>query len=136
MDPTYAYLACLIVLAVLAASVVLFLRRPVEALLTELCGSELRGLFWARTYYAALFLGTLFAALLAPPESSAGSIGLLEAIGTLRYGFLGLLASLGVLSLVVMKFILRALDTRPVPSLPQLKSPLEPLRPPPGAGTS
>ena len=123
MEPAYAYLTCLIVLAVLATSVVLFLRRPIEAILAELCGSELRARFWARTYYAALFLGTLFSALLDPPDPTAGALGLFDAIGTVRSGFLGLLASLGVLALVVLKFILRGVDQERVPSLPGWKPP-------------
>lgn len=107
MNPTYAYLACLILLAALAASVVFFLRSPLEALLRELCGGDERARFWARTYYAALFFGTLFTALLDPPDPSAGPVGLLDAVATVRAGFLGLLSSLGVLAFVVLKFIVR-----------------------------
>ncbi len=117
MNPTYTFLFCLAALAGLAAGVVFFLRRPLEALLRELCGGDERARFWARTYYAALFLGTLFSALVDPPDPSAGPIGLLDAVATIRAGFLGLLGALGVLAVVVMKFIVRGDRERRIPSL-------------------
>ncbi len=113
MEPTTAFLSCLAALAALAAGVVLFLRRPLERLLTELCGGAERARFWARTYYASLVLGTLFAALLAPPDA-IGRTDLIGCVPTLRAGFFGLLGALGVLALVALRFLLRA-DERNTP---------------------
>lgn len=107
MHPAQAYLLGLAVLLVAASALILLVRRPLHAILVELCGAEHRATFWERLYAAAVVLSVLFFSFWVPPVPADGSAttSFEDYFGLLRAGSFALLASLGVLAVLMLLFI-------------------------------
>ena len=96
--------------ATLAVSIaiVLYLRRPLGHLLTELCGNQHRAEFW--TSFSAVTVGlvpVIFALGYRPAMNSCTS-PLLEVAEQLEWGLIGMVISVLVLGWVVSRFIPRS----------------------------
>ena len=73
MNPFQAYVFDIAVLLLAAIALILLVRKPLHAILLELCGAEHRASFWERLYDAAVILGVLFFSFWAPPLPEPGS---------------------------------------------------------------
>jgi hypothetical protein len=93
--------------ATLAASVaiVLYLRQPLEHLLTELCGNEHRAEFWTAFSAVTVGLVPVIFALGYRPVMDSGTSALLEVAEQLKWGLVGIVMSVLVLGWVVSRFI-------------------------------
>ena len=109
MDPAPATLICLTLLLGIAIAVILVIRRPLGAVLTELCGTEARGLFWLRFFDATSLVTVFFFSLWLPPTPARGAeqVGFLDFLGMLRAGSAGLLLALGALAFGLFLYIAR-----------------------------
>ena len=85
---------------------VLFLRRPLDVLLRELCGNEARARFWSVFWSIAIVLTTLFGMLLSFPLADeqrwAEQPGTALVLTGFRTSLLFLLLVLGTLALVLL----------------------------------
>ena len=107
MNPFQAYLFGIAILLLAATALILLVRKPLHAILVELCGAEHRASFWERLYDAGVILGVLFFSFWAPPLAEPGSatVAFEDYFGLLRAGSFALLASLGVLAFLMLVFI-------------------------------
>lgn len=97
----------LLLVALLLTLVCTALARPLQAVLTELCGAESRGRFWVVLAETALAGSVLLTSALSfTPPAGAGVVGRLA--GPLRGASVGALLGLGVIVLVVLAFDRRA----------------------------
>lgn len=116
MEPVTAFALSLALVGLLALVVVLALRRPLTALLVELCGNDPRAHFWTVFAGLGIVLAAFECALLTMPGSSSGvwgdQVGLRVLLSGLRAGVFGLLAGYVVLGLVLSVAILRYEHTR------------------------
>lgn len=107
MQSAQAYLVGLAILLAAAAAFIALVRKPLHAILIELCGADHRASFWERLYDAAVVLAVLTLSLWAPPQPSGPdeTITFLDYFGLMRAGSLALLGSLGVLAVLMIFFI-------------------------------
>jgi hypothetical protein len=91
-------------------AIVLYLRRPLENLLTELCGNQHRAEFW--TAFSAITVGMVpvIFALGYQPTNDANTSALLEVAQQLKWGLIGIVMSVLVLGWVVSRFIPRTVS--------------------------
>jgi hypothetical protein len=90
----------------IAAMVVAYLRRPLERLLAELCGNRERAAFW--TAFSAISVGLvplIFALSCEPADTKVPT--LLQIADQLKWGLVGMVASVLVLGWTVGRFIPR-----------------------------
>ena len=102
MNPITAFFIGLGLLFVLAVATLVCVQRPLNEVLTEICGAPHRARFWARFFGAMLLLSVLFFCLWSPPDASVEEITLHEIIGMMRAGLFGLLTAMGLLALIVL----------------------------------
>ncbi len=104
MQPVPAFLLGIVLLVVLAACVLVFVRRPMRRILVELCGAEHRADFWQHLFEVGLTLTVLFLAMFFPP-GRGDEVGFFDFLGMFRAGLFGLLAALAVLAIAMMTSI-------------------------------
>jgi hypothetical protein len=92
-----------------ALLVVKYLRRPLEAVLADLCGTADRARFWTAFSCVALLVMPLIFALDARPEGEAGAAGtaVFAIVGQVKWALIGLAVALMGLGIVVGSFIPR-----------------------------
>jgi hypothetical protein len=92
-----------------ALVLVLFLRRPLHGLLLELCGNEARARFWSVYWAAICVLAALFGLLVAAPLGEVGRWAASPAaplvLTGLRASLCSVLVVLGLLALVLLRWI-------------------------------
>lgn len=111
MNPLTAYLTGIALVVCLALATMVFLRRPLRALLVELCGNERRAGFWLSFFGLAVVLTTAFGVLTAMPVPSAtlwrDAQGARVALEAVRSGLFGLIAVLAVLGCALLTGVRR-----------------------------
>lgn len=90
-----------------SAAVVIYLRKPLEKLLAELCGNESRAEFWTAFSVVTVGVVPLIFALACRPSLGPSTSALLEIADQLEWGLIGLVFSVLMLGWVVGRFILR-----------------------------
>jgi len=104
-----------------SAGVVAYLRRHLETILTDLCGTVERARFWAAFSNVTLILVPLIFAMDYRPEARHGA-GVVFEMGTqLKYVLIGLVLTVLVLGIVIGSFIPRS---RPAGATFQGKAPV------------
>src|SRR5947209_4829561 len=104
-----------------SAGVVAYLRRHLETILTDLCGTVERARFWAAFSNVTLILVPLIFAMDYRPEARHGA-GVVFEMGTqLKYVLIGLVLTVLVLGIVISSFIPRS---RPAGATFQGKAPV------------
>jgi uncharacterized membrane protein YciS (DUF1049 family) len=83
----------------------LYLRVPLQALLTDLCGTTDRAHFWAAFTNVTLFLVPFVVALSQRPESNAGQSAAFAICSQIEYALAGFVVSVVVLGFVLSKHI-------------------------------
>ncbi len=107
MTATAIFLADLGITAGISLAVVAYLRRHLNDLLAELCGTAERAKFWSAFSNVALILVPLIFALQYQPELSQNTTAVLEMGSQLKWALVGLVVTLVTLGTVVGRFIPR-----------------------------
>lgn len=103
MSPFLVYLTVLGALLAIALGVLVFVHRPLLAILEEVCGGGHRARFWVNLFHASTVLAVLFwGTVAAPSTQKATDYGALEYTAVVRSGIFGLLLTLGLLALVML----------------------------------
>ncbi|MGQ0553013.1 MAG: hypothetical protein ACT4PU_07320 [Planctomycetota bacterium] len=120
MTPVYTYLTGLAVTVFVSLTAALVLRRPLQRLLVELCGTESRAAFWTAFSNLTLVLAPLLGAMHRRPGKGADLAPALEVAAQLEWALAGLLFSVLAIGVVLGRFI--AAQDR---SASQVRSPRE-----------
>jgi uncharacterized membrane protein YhaH (DUF805 family) len=96
--------------------VVAYLRRPLKAILADLCGTSERAKFWSAISNVTLMLVPLIFAMQYRPELGQDTTVVLEMGTQLKWALVGLVVSVVTLGIVIRSFIPRG---RPATSTPQ-----------------
>jgi len=104
-----------------SAAVVAYLRRHLESILTDLCGTVERARFWAAFSNVTLILVPLIVAMDYRPEARHGAGVVLEMGAQLKYVLIGLVVTVVLLGIVISSFIPRS---RPAGATFQGKAPV------------
>ncbi len=92
--------------------VVAYLRRPLKAILADLCGTAERAKFWSAFSNVTLVLVPLIFVMQYRPELEQGTTAVLEMGTQLSWALVGLAVSVVTLGIVISSFIPRS---RPAP---------------------
>ena len=87
--------------------VIWYLRKPLEAILMELCGKTDRARFWSAFSHVTLFLIPLIAVLNRGPELPFRQAGIFAICEQIKVGMLGLAGSVLVMGFVLSAYIAR-----------------------------
>jgi hypothetical protein len=105
MSPVVLFLVGVAVAASLAVGVVWYLKPYLQAVLVDLCGTEVRAAFWTAFSTITVALTPIMFALHYRPDASGNAPAAFE-IGTqLEWALAGLLMSILLLAIVLAKFI-------------------------------
>src|SRR5689334_8425125 len=104
MNTTSIFLTNVIVTTAICIGIVLYIAKPLRALLMELCGSAERAGFWVAFSTTSLVLVPLVFALAYQPTSPSGPV-ILEVAAQVRSGLIGFLLSFGALGLILLWFL-------------------------------
>ncbi len=107
MPLTTIFLVGVMTSAITSLLVVAYLRRPLRAILTDLCGTVERANFWLAFSNVTLVLVPLIFALSNQPEMHAIRPVVLEVGAQLRQALVRLAASVVILGIVIGSFIPR-----------------------------
>ena len=99
-------------------------QRPLNAILTEVCGAPHRARFWTRFFCAMLLLAMLFCTLWSLPDVTQTTMTLQDIVGVLRGGLVGVIGAMGALALGLLKWQARFekqthADAWPAPEAPE-----------------
>lgn len=108
------YMYGLLITLTASSAVVIYLRSPLEKILSELCGTPERARFWAAFSNVTLIGVPAIFAMQYHPETSASALIGYELANQVKWGLIGLVVSTAVLAWVLSRFIPRA--ARPVAS--------------------
>ena len=107
------YMYGLLITLTASSAVVIYLRSPLEKILSELCGTPERARFWA-AFSNVTLIGVPAIFAMQYPETSASALIGYELANQVKWGLIGLVVSTAVLAWVLSRFIPRA--ARPVAS--------------------
>jgi len=88
-------------------AVIWYLRKPLQAILTELCGKPERAQFWSAFSHMTLFLIPLIAVLSRGPELPFRQSGVFAICEEIKAGMTGLVGSVVTLGVVLSVYIAR-----------------------------
>ena len=108
MGPTTAFLTGLAVTFAVALAIVVYMRRHLRRLLTDLCGTQERADFWTAFCNVLLVLVPLIGALTHIPSAESRQSPILDISIQLRAALLGLVVALVMVGLILSSFIRRA----------------------------
>jgi uncharacterized membrane protein YhaH (DUF805 family) len=88
-------------------TVVVYLHKPLQKLLVEICGNERRAEFW--TAFSAVTVGIVpvIFSLTCRPNLTPGTPALLEIADQLKWGLIGMVVSVLLLGWIIGRFIPR-----------------------------
>jgi hypothetical protein len=107
MNDVSVFLVGLAITVAVVLAALLYLRNPLEAVLTDLCGSENRARFWTTFSNLTLFLVPVALALDHQPDSVVKRAAIFEISGQMESAVTGLVISVMVLGVVLSTFISR-----------------------------
>jgi hypothetical protein len=107
MSSTQAFLADVVIVTILFVGIVAYVKRHLQALLVELCGTMERASFWLAFSNVALVLVPLIFALDYKPEIGPDRNVIFEMATQIKYALIGFVSTLGGLALVLYRFIPR-----------------------------
>jgi len=109
MSPLAALLLSTVLVLVATAAIALFLRRPLHALLVELCGNDARAgfwsVYWSTTLVLAALLGLLVSVPLDDPAAWRDAPSVPLVLSGLRASLWAVLMVTGALALVLLSSI-------------------------------
>jgi hypothetical protein len=108
MNLSMLFLCGMSVTGLASLVVVVYLRKPLQNLLGELCGNERRAEFWTAFSVITVGIVPLIFALACRPSVGPGTPALLEIANQLQWGLIGMVISVLMLGWIVGRFISRA----------------------------
>lgn len=107
MNPTWSFVAGVALTMVGSVTVVMYLRRPLQKLLTDLCGNQERAGFW--TAFSAVTVGAVpvIFALASGPATEVTTPLFMQVAEQLKWGLIGMVLSVLTLGWLVSRFIPR-----------------------------
>jgi hypothetical protein len=103
MSVVSIYLAAIVLTLAVSISVVLVLRRPLQNLLVDLCGTPTRAAFWAAFSNVTLVLAPLLGAMHRRPDEG---VAVFELAAQLEWALGGLLGSVLLVGVVLARTIM------------------------------
>ena len=107
MSSTQAFLADVVIVTVLFVAIVAYVKRHLQALLVELCGTMERASFWLAFSNVVLVLVPLIFALDYKPRLGPAKNVIFEMATQIKYALIGFVITLGGLAIVLYRFIPR-----------------------------
>ena len=107
MSTAQAFLADAAITVILFIGIAAYIKRHLQALLIELCGTIERASFWLAFSNVSLVLVPLIFALDYQPELGQGKNLIFEMATQIKYSLIGFVVTLGALALVLYRFIPR-----------------------------
>jgi hypothetical protein len=107
MNSTFVFLIGVAVTGMAALVAIAYLQRHLRAILTDLCGTRERAMFWAAFSNVTLFLTPLIFALHFQPGNGSTAALVYELCDQIAASLLGLVTAVVVLGFVVGRFIAR-----------------------------
>jgi hypothetical protein len=92
---------------VIVLAVIWYLRKPLQAILSELCGRPERAQFWSAFSHVTLFLIPLIAVFSRGPELAFRQSGVFAICEEIKAGMTGLVGSVVTLGVVLSVYIAR-----------------------------
>ena len=108
MSSTQAFLADVGFTAILFIGIAAYIKRHLQALLIELCGTIERASFWLAFSNVSLVLVPLIFALDYKPEPGQDKNLIFEMATQIKYSLIGFVVTLASLALVLCRFIPRS----------------------------
>ena len=108
MKASVIFLSGLGLTLVIAMGAAIYLKAALERILNELCGTRERAGFWTAFSNVAITLVPLVFAMQYTPETSAQANAVFELATQLKWGLVGLLATVVTLGWILSRFIPRA----------------------------
>jgi hypothetical protein len=108
MQASMLYMCGLLITLAASGAVVIYLRSPLEKILSELCGTPERAKFWTAFSNVTLILVPVIFAMQYQPAASVNPIIGFELADQVKWGLIGLVLSAVVLAWVLGRFIPRA----------------------------
>jgi hypothetical protein len=107
MNPTWSFVAGVGLTMVVSLTVVMYLRSPLQKLLTDLCGNQERAGFW--TAFSAVTVGVVpvIFALASGPATEMTTPQFMQIAEQLKWGLIGMVLSVLMLGWLVSRFIPR-----------------------------
>jgi uncharacterized membrane protein YhaH (DUF805 family) len=107
MNPTKAFLADVGLVAVLSVGLVAYVKKHLNTLLIELCGTAERASFWLAFSNVTLVLVPLISALDYKPEFGPDRNFVYEMATQLKQAIIGFVIALSSLAVILLRFIPR-----------------------------
>ena len=107
VSPALIFVFDVALTAIFLVAVVVYVKKPLQTLLVELCGTADRANFWLVFSNVALIVVPLIFALDYKPEFGPANPAIFEMAAQLKYALIGLVITLGSLALVLSRFIPR-----------------------------
>lgn len=107
MTPAGAFLTDVTLIVLACIGIVIYVSKSLRLLLIELCGTAGRAAFWLAFSNVALVLVPLIFALDFNPDRAAGKSVIFEMATQIKLGFIGFVATLILLSIILLRFIPR-----------------------------
>ena len=111
MNAVISFLAGLIITMSVVFAALLYLRKPLQLILTDLCGTSDRARFWTAFSNVTLFLVPLVFALNQQPEADVRQSTIFAISGQIEWAMIGFVVSVVVLGFMLSRYIPR---TNPV----------------------
>lgn len=108
MNPTTAFLVDVGLVAVLSVGLLAYVKRHLNTLLVELCGTAARASFWLAFSNVTLVLVPLIFALNYEPGSGPNRNLIFELAAQLKYALIGFVIALSSLAVILFRFIPRS----------------------------
>lgn len=107
MHSTWPFVAGLALTVLISIVVVRCIRQPLERLLTELCGNQQRASFWTAFSSVTIAIVPVIFALSDDPDATSKVPVVLQIAEQLKWGLIGMVASVLTLGWMLARFIPR-----------------------------
>jgi hypothetical protein len=128
MGATISFVAAALLTLLFSAVIVAVLWRSLLAILIDLCGTQTRARYWCCYSSIVFFLVPLCAVLLGRTTAANSEPFLFQVADQLRWGMLGLIAALVVVSVCLSAYIKERIVTDRKTDLDRLSTKMEQLR--------
>ena len=108
MTVMWSFAAGLALTVGISILIVGYLRRPLQQLLTDLCGSQERAAFWAAFSAVTLGIVPVIFALAYEPTTDLNAPVFLQIAQQLKWALIGMVASVLMLGWILGRFILKS----------------------------
>jgi len=105
MNAVTGFVAGLVITMGVVLVAIVYLRQPLQLILSDLCGSADRARFWTAFCNITLFLVPLVFALNHQPDSSSGQATIFMISSQIEFALIGLVMSVVTLGFILCRYI-------------------------------